>query len=308
MLKAAFANDALADVAEGILLAVEALVTEANADQEALLTTQPVARQSSVTSLSEEATQSQMSMFLRRLSSPQVRGNERLVRTMTRILPFLTYGLEQVARQLVEHFLPYVDFAAFDASAHKDELTAQMMQIFAAMTRHIPTDEAGDVLRDAIVSAGIVDRAVDYLSHSLPASATDADELAAALKQPALPHVLQALTGLSDRHAATLRRLQAATLVPRLHRLEGIASTAGIGPLAETLLETMKECDPQLALEIAAVRESTEREKRERARQHRERLLGEVGVRLRRRAAGRCCGGQVTKGLEDIEEEKGCSV
>jgi hypothetical protein len=39
---------------------------------------------------------SQMALFLDKLSSPLVRNNPKVTKTMTRVIPFLTYGNERL--------------------------------------------------------------------------------------------------------------------------------------------------------------------------------------------------------------------
>lgn len=51
-------------------------------------------------SVSTEAGISQMAMFLDKLASPLVRNNPKVTKTMTRIIPFLTYGNERFVLRL----------------------------------------------------------------------------------------------------------------------------------------------------------------------------------------------------------------
>lgn len=107
--KLVFGKEDLADAAEMILLIIESIVeqmyviilpindsakayscnryiSEDSKMQEDTETTQAVSTDNAI---------SQMAMFLDNLASPLVRNNPKVTKTMTRIIPFLTYGNER---------------------------------------------------------------------------------------------------------------------------------------------------------------------------------------------------------------------
>eukprot|EP00698_Gefionella_okellyi_P019390 TRINITY_DN593_c0_g2_i1.p1 TRINITY_DN593_c0_g2~~TRINITY_DN593_c0_g2_i1.p1 ORF type:complete len:2390 (-),score=701.17 TRINITY_DN593_c0_g2_i1:133-7272(-) len=312
VLKETFPHETLAEVAENILLVVEALVSEANVDHEAQLTAQPLARHSSIASLEEGAAKSQMTLFLERLGSPLVRSNKQIVRTMTRILPFLTYGLDMVMEQLVSFFLPHLDWAAYDATGHRHESTQLLVECFVNMCHFMsdahPDDETSARLKDIIERYGITQAAVEYLVRAFPdALVKDSEEWTAALSLPALPLVEALLAGLAVHHEPSQEMLQRAGAIKVLHRLEGVASTRNIGPLAESVLEALKD-NETIAMELDQTRDATEREKKEKARLHRERMLQEIGVKFAptsdASSAFLVAAKKIT-GMEDISEEAG---
>jgi E3 ubiquitin-protein ligase UBR4 len=166
----AFSTDA-AEPAEGLLLIVESLVTEANESDLGVA--------DSFTSSSKAAdgtgvhAASAVRMFLEKLSHPtavkksnkQQRNNE----TVARILPYLTYGEEAAMEVLIDHFIPYLqDWRAFDdlLKQHhdnpKDDALAQRaaqhqlaLENFARVTESIKLNANGERLKNLIMERGI---------------------------------------------------------------------------------------------------------------------------------------------------------
>ena len=81
---------------------------------------------------------------------------------MTRIMPFLTYGLPPIMSLLVDAFEPHTDFLAFDDSG--DAEAEFHLAAFVSLAASIAADAAGDRLKGMICDRGVVEQAVAYLA------------------------------------------------------------------------------------------------------------------------------------------------
>jgi hypothetical protein len=169
-----------------------------------------------------------MKMILDKFSSPLVRSNPKIVKTVSRILPFLTYGQPKIIETLVHYFLKLSNFEQHDqlsgSSSSDSEVASQAlhMQCFAHVCESIKVkDENGDKLKNAILSSGIPKLLVDYLKarlqehlkntnipEDLAGLDISSDEYsnmffesntsrwATSLSKPSLPYVLTQLAGM----------------------------------------------------------------------------------------------------------------
>ena len=164
----AFALDA-SEAAEGLLLIVEYLVTEANESDIGM------AKSSLNISEALEGSGGQAAyvvhMFLERLSSSsglkkstkQQRNND----TVARILPYLTYGEEEAMEILVKYFDPHLhDWDTFDklhlenasdeVLSHKAREHNLALENFCKVVESIKRDAQGDRLKGLIMKKGII--------------------------------------------------------------------------------------------------------------------------------------------------------
>ncbi len=70
----------------------------------------------------------QMKMVLDKLTSPLVRNNPRIIKTLARILPFLTYAQDRTTSALLDFFSPAFDFDAFDTASTDPQVSAHQQQ------------------------------------------------------------------------------------------------------------------------------------------------------------------------------------
>lgn len=160
----AFSTDAV-EPAEGLLLIVESLVSEANeSDESAGVST-------------EDQAAAAVEMFLDRLSHSSGAKQQRNNDTVARILPFLTYGEQTAMEVLVNHFLPYLQgWDAFDCLQKlfcdniKDESVIQKatehqraLDNFVRVTESIKLNTNGERLKSLIFERGIITGASPYL-------------------------------------------------------------------------------------------------------------------------------------------------
>lgn len=153
----AFSTDAV-EPAEGLLLIVESLVSEANESDE------------SAGDSTEGQAATAVHMFLDRLSHSSGVKQQRNNDTVARILPFLTYGQQTAMEVLVDHFLPYLqDWDAFDrlqklcCENPKDEgmlrksAEHQLALVnFVRVTESIKLNHNGERLKSLVFDRGII--------------------------------------------------------------------------------------------------------------------------------------------------------
>ncbi|XP_054271979.1 E3 ubiquitin-protein ligase UBR4-like isoform X4 [Macrosteles quadrilineatus] len=235
-----------------------------------------------------------------------VRTNSTLLHHLTTVLAALTYGNQDKMAVLIDHFQPYpLDFNRFDLEHTPDN--EQKMELFCNLTAGIDHTPLGNTLKDHIVSLGIVDKALEYVSmHAPPVKPSlmraDSDEWKEYISKPSLKYILRLLTGLATQHEPTQLAV-AAECIPIIHRLEQVSSDEHVGSLAENLLEALRT-NTGVANRIEEVREQTRAEKKRLAMAMREKQLGALGMRTNDK-------GQVTaesnilQQIEDLGEETG---
>lgn len=153
----AFSTDA-AEPAEGLLLIVESLVSEANESDE------------TAGDNTEGQAATAVHMFLDRLSHSTGAKQQRNNDTVARILPYLTYGEQTAMEVLVDHFLPYLqEWDAFDrlqkqyCESPKDDSLAQQsaehqlaLDNFVRVTESIKLNHNGERLKSLVFERGII--------------------------------------------------------------------------------------------------------------------------------------------------------
>lgn len=327
----AFVNEAT-ESAEGLLLIVEYLVTEANESDMGMAESSFSASQGLEGPGGEAA--HVVLMFLERLSYPsgakttskQQRNND----MVARILPYLTYGEQAAMEVLVKHFEPYLhDWSCFDELQRKhsenmsDENLSQeaakhqlALENFWKVTESIKHDAQGDRLKGLIMEKGITTDCIHYLKEVFQVFESGSDYRATAgwghgLELHSIPIILSILRGLSRRHLLTQRCLDQEGVLPLLHALEGVPGESEIGAKAENLLDTLADKDGKgegfLTEKVMKLRHATHSEMRKRALQKREELLQGLGMRRELTSDGgeRIVISQPSiEGLDDVEEEE----
>ncbi|KAL3677862.1 hypothetical protein R1sor_020818 [Riccia sorocarpa] len=333
----AFSTDA-AEPAEGLLLIVESLVSEANESD--LGVSESFASSSKTGDGTGVRAVNAVHMFLEKLSHPaavtksnkQQRNND----TVARILPYLTYGEESAMTVLVDHFLPYLkDWGAFDTLVKqhlenpKDEVLAHQaathqlaLDNFVKLTESIKLNPNGEKLKSLIMERSITTGSIRYLKGQFSIIEKGSDyrsspEWAQSLEMPSVPIILTMLRGLSRGHLATQECLDKEGILPLLHALEGVSGENEIGAKAENLLDTVSDKESKgegfLTSKVSTLRDATRDEMRRRALQKREQLLMAfadfqgLGMRRERTADG---GERIVvaqphiEGLAEVEEEE----
>lgn len=198
---------------------------------------------------------------------------------ITQVLPFLTLGVEERMKILVDYYKSSIDFERFDAdhSAASDST----FELFCILVDSIEKNDNGNQLKDFIISEKIVTKSIQYLTTQAPPLKSSllatSEEWKDFTTRPALKYVLRILGGLSQHHAST-QVLISRDCIPIVHGLEQVSSDAHVGTLAENLLEAIKQ-HPAVAEKIELVRRQTKEEKKRLAMAVRERQLVILGMK-----------------------------
>lgn len=234
-----------------------------------------------------------------------VRNNPSVLRHLIRVLAALVYGNDIKMAILCEHFKGTLDFTKFDAErSQEDEFK---MELFCVLTNQIEHNSIGGTLKDYIISLGIVDRSLEYITKSAPCVKptlvrTDSDELKEFISKPSLKYILRFLTGLATKHEATQIAVSR-DIIPIIHRLEQVSSDEHVGSLAENLLEALCT-DPATATRVQEVRDNTRAEKKRLAMATRERQLDALGMRTNDKGQVTAKGSILQK-IEKLRDETG---
>eukprot|EP00299_Pterocystis_sp_00344_P012672 c6116_g1_i1.p1 GENE.c6116_g1_i1~~c6116_g1_i1.p1 ORF type:complete len:1228 (-),score=282.65 c6116_g1_i1:13-3696(-) len=287
----AFSHESLAEIAEWLLLILEEVITEGNKQKEgpdAMDVEETEFANSPINEIDPNERVRQTRVFLEKLEPPLVRGHAKVAKTVSRILPYLTYGHPATSRLLIDHFTPLLNYRELDQLAKHQPEQLYGIEGFTQVALSIPIDSNGAALRQAILESGLTGRAVDYLMEG-----EKSVDIGTLMQRHCVRHVLPLLTGLSQRHPTTHEVVGRA--VPLLHEIECVTSVTDIPVLAETLLDTIAEYESDVSKEIKRLRHATNERKREIALQHRQRALEEMGRRS----------GAIMSKIEDIEDETG---
>eukprot|EP01135_Chromosphaera_perkinsii_P006329 Nk52_evm58s485 gene=Nk52_evmTU58s485 len=258
----------------------------------------------------------QIRKFLSKISSPLVRSNKKITKALARILPFLTYGEEVNIVALVSHFVPFLDFEQYDTS-NDDEISKLHFECFVSMCELSENALlSGEKLKRCIIDKGVASKAVNYVKNLMPCSnppivsistsssdecehsssgegkaeevktGSDTEKLQRKewqkfVTRPSLPLVLRLLTGLCSQYSPAQSCVLEHGLIPQIHKLEHISSGAGVGSLAENLLEVLlKSPLEEVKLQVEQVRKETVDHKRKLALAKREAMLKSMGFKM----------------------------
>uniref|UniRef100_A0A6B2EA35 Putative e3 ubiquitin-protein ligase ubr4 n=1 Tax=Phlebotomus kandelakii TaxID=1109342 RepID=A0A6B2EA35_9DIPT len=236
-----------------------------------------------------------------------VRNNPSVLRHLIRVLAALVYGNDIKMALLCEHFKMTLDFGKFDGErTSEDEFK---MELFCVLTNQIEHNSIGGTLKDYIISLGIVERALNYITKQAPCVKptllrTDSDELKEFISRPSLKYVLRFLTGLATKHEATQLAVSK-DIIPIVHRLEQVSSDEHVGSLAENLLEALCT-DPATAKRVQEERDFTRAEKKRLAMATREKQLDALGMRTNEKGQVTAKGSILQK-IEKLRDETGLS-
>lgn len=175
------------------------------------------------------------------------------------------------------------------------------------LTNQIEHNCIGGTLKDYIVSLGIVESALAYITEHAPCVKptllrTDSDELKEFISRPSLKYILRFLTGLANHHEATQLAISK-DIIPIIHRLEQVSSDEHVGSLAENLLEALST-DAATASRVQQVRDFTRAEKKRLAMATREKQLDALGMRTNEKGQVTAKGSILQK-IEKLRDETG---
>ncbi|XP_022919909.2 E3 ubiquitin-protein ligase UBR4 isoform X2 [Onthophagus taurus] len=244
--------------------------------------------------------------ILKYTNQPSIKNNQSVQEHLMHVLASLVYGNADRMRVLMEHFTPILNFNKYDIEHTADD--QQKLEMFCVLTNGIDRREIGNTLKDYIISMGVINDALEYITMHAPCVKptllrTDSDELKEFISKPALKYILRILTGMANCHQNTQMAVATANTIPIIHRLEQVSSDEHVGSLAENLLEALCT-NATVATCIEEAREFTRAEKKRLAMAMREKQLGQLGMRTNDK-------GQVTakstilQQMEELGEETG---
>lgn len=305
-----FPNESQAEIADLLLLTVETIVNEANHLQE-----EERSGNSAVGGLRRNRSfnelackeddvnekRSQMETFLSKIGSPLVRCNPRIVKSMTRIIPVLTYGMRPIEETLVQYFTKFITFADFDELAYEDETRHFHLECFSEVARSIQADENGLRLKRLFLELGVTQSLFDYLHTTLPKTGAPSEEWTSAVGKRSLAYVLPILAGLTlgveEAQSLALQN----NLVPRLHHMAGLSTKNKVGNLAETLLDALRTGCAAVTQFLDEHEAAEKQKKKEEALKHRQRVLSAMGIK--QETDTRLVPANMLEGSIDEEEE-----
>lgn len=238
-------------------------------------------------------------------TAPNIQNNAYVLRHLIRVLAALVYGNDIKMALLCEHFKGAMNFVKFDEEHTPED--EYKMELFCILTNQIEHNAIGGTLKDYIMSLGMVDRALDYISSYAPQvkttlQRTDSDELKEFMSRPSLKYILRFLAGLCTKHEATQVAVSK-DIIPVIHQLEQVSSDEHVGCLAENLLEALCT-DPATADRVQQVREFTRAEKKRLAMATREKQLDALGMRTNEKGQVTAKGSILQK-IEKLRDETG---
>jgi len=215
------------------------------------------------------------------------------------LLPFLTYGQKSLSRILAFEFVEHVNF---DCLTEKENASPLMMTFIDAAI-NLPPVEVCNTLRLQLLAEGFVIKVVGFILKTVPNEApswspallpkdmsgkTDKkrnEELwRKYLSREGLHKAFEILIGISKLHVETQCFIAEKNYIVRTcHWIENTSDTSagidlgGMGLLAETLLDTLKENNEKVDLLVQNYRKATKKRKKEIAEERRNRAL--VGMK-----------------------------
>jgi len=170
----------------------------------------------------------ELTKLLNAIDSEFVQSRQNIVLSLMEMIPFLSFGDEQLMEQLINHFDSVLsNLSSFDDS--EDEQHKIYLDCFCDILKGLkPDNPGGKHLKDIMYGRDLPRQAIDYLRAKTPSDKNYAsDEWKDLLEKPVLPFVLRILAGLATGHPEC-QKLIGEMVIPELHRLEQVAA-GGIG-------------------------------------------------------------------------------
>jgi E3 ubiquitin-protein ligase UBR4 len=170
----------------------------------------------------------ELTKLLNAIDSEFVQSRQNIVMSLMEMIPFLSFGDEQLMEQLINHFDSVLsNLSSFDDS--EDEQHKIYLDCFCDILKGLkPDNPGGKHLKDIMYGRNLPRQAIDYLRAKTPSDKNYAsDEWKDLLEKPVLPFILRILAGLATGHPEC-QKLIGEMVIPELHRLEQVAA-GGIG-------------------------------------------------------------------------------
>ncbi len=248
-----------------------------------------------------------------------------LMRSVSRLLPFLTYAKPKAIQALTDQFGHVVMWEEDDeeesmtqpGQGQSDSITTQIRndndegeakaardirrKCFEEALDTMACNRAGDAIRSTLIDTGFLLNCCHFVLEGLPYPDAPWADWEPYCRRDKLTRALRVLTGLTRAHKPSQAVLFEAGLLSAMHRLERApASISGeIGLLAETLLESMAENNPNIALELSKLREKERALKHAQASAQRDKALLAMHLSSGMGTTQDLSGGKVGGGMTD---------
>jgi E3 ubiquitin-protein ligase UBR4 len=227
-----------------------------------------------------------------------------LRKVIAKLLPFLTYGMSSLAKELAENFDLHIKVEKLcDCDAKEQPKTRRfvLMDTFVQAAVSLPPSGVCHSLRAELIKCGLVERLVSFILHGIPEepppwsfslwlkeiNKATSGELEQSWKyyflRTGIKTAMEMLVGLARGHGG-VQSLLATYLEGRFmmicHWIESTSDKKssriylnGLGLLAETLLDEMKADNPEITKSINSLRRKTRERKREIAEERRSKAM-----------------------------------
>ncbi|XP_065191781.1 E3 ubiquitin-protein ligase UBR4-like isoform X2 [Sycon ciliatum] len=274
-------------VAEQVLSILETILQEASRSK------------SDMAALTAET--SEVGVLLGFIESSFVRTHTPVLHGMMKVIPYLTFGHAESMCELIDHFVPHLNFDVFDE--HQSAEDVLYMDCFCGIVQGIQPNEQGDRLKSLVLERSIVQHSIEHIQQHVPhyaasAGGTADKEWKTFLSKASVPYIMRLLTGLCKGHNPSQELVSA--IIPALHHIEQTSSEGHVGSLAENVLEVLCE-DAALKAKVKECRDHTRSEKKRRAMAMRQKQLKELGMNVNQH-------GQVVASVSAVEVEMAALV
>lgn len=227
-----------------------------------------------------------------------------LRKVIAKLLPFLTYGLSALARELADHFESHVKVEKLsDCEAKEQPKTRRfvLMDTFVQVAVCLPPNDVCHSLRSELMKCGFVEKLIRFILEDMPdqpppwstalwpkaAEKEDVADLEQSWKyyflRSGIKTAIEMLVGLCRGHSGVqtlLANYNNGRFMIACHWIESTSDNKsiriylnGLGLLAETLLDELKENIAELSMAVDTIRRKTRERKKEIADERRSKAL-----------------------------------
>lgn len=227
-----------------------------------------------------------------------------LRKVIAKLLPFLTYGLSSLARELAENFESHVKVEKLsDCEAKEQPKTRRfvLMETFVQAAVCLPPNDVCHSLRSELIKCGFLEKLIGFVLEDMPdqpppwstslwpkaSKKEDVADLEQSWKyyflRTGIKTAIDMLVGLCRGHKGVqtvLANYDDGQFILACHWIESTSDCKtvriclnGLGLLAETLLDELKEENADVAKIVGAIRRKTRQRKKEIADERRSKAL-----------------------------------
>ena len=216
---------------------------------------------------------------------------------MLEILPYLVNGDTELARTLIDFFMPFLQWDTCDGIRTNDNNLGEISPDlennkfyvnifikFCEILGHTATVFASNedpfvVIRNVTLNEGLLASCLQYCVDNLSnINKINKNEQIANLNKmsDALPIVLQILAGMIKGHTPSQNLAVEMGVLKGLHAIEKMSTNSGVGPMAETVLNAIIYNNSKNKVKVDKLRNKSKDKKQKKAQKKREKLLANM--------------------------------